>query len=447
MRARWFHLLAIILLTVGLLASPLQAQPADAGLGLFYEAYAILRQESLAQPTSETLLRGADAGLRALLREEGQPPTVLGTLHLVGDERADVATMLRRIESAQSVSRSRPIAVAYAAISGMVAALRDPNSAFYPPGAFAQVLRRTTTGDEIVGIGIVLQDQAGQAVITEVLDNSPASEAGLQAGDQITAVNGTPTAGLSLDQISQMIRGAEGTEVSLSLRRPGQVDPITVTMTRRRIQQRIVTTRMLPSGVGYLRLTQFTRSSPELFARGLRELLHQGARGIVLDLRGNPGGLLDASVSIASHFMESGKVVTLESGRGSVTYAVQPREPKFLGPLVILVDRGSASASEVVAGALQDAGIKLVGTRTYGKATVQGIYNFPDGSGMRLTISRYLTPAGRDLEGRGLEPDVEVATGGAPIGSPEDAPLNRAVGMLLQMTAGPVAPVLPLIAP
>jgi carboxyl-terminal processing protease len=157
----------------------------------------------------------------------------------------------------------------------------------------------------------------------------------------------------------------------------------------------------------------------------------------VLDLRGNPGGLLEASINIASHFMDGGVVVTLEGGRGqSTAYTVRPRAPRYTGPLVVLVDRGSASASEVVAGALQDAGITLIGTRTYGKATVQAVYRLRDGSGMRVTVSRYVTPAGRDIEGRGLVPDIEVSFAG-PIGSPDDAPLNRAVSWLQQAALAP----------
>jgi carboxyl-terminal processing protease len=180
------------------------------------------------------------------------------------------------------------------------------------------------------------------------------------------------------------------------------------------------------------------RGADDLVADGLRMLIEQGARSIILDMRGNPGGLLDVSVNIASHFLDRGVVVTLESGRGpATTYTVRPRTPKYTGPLVVLVDRGSASASEVVAGALQDAGIKLVGSRTYGKATVQAVYQFRDGSGLRVTISRYLTPAGRDIDGRGLMPDVEVFTAGVPIGSPDDTTLNRAVAMLQQSAMAP----------
>lgn len=397
----------------------------------------MLRTESLAQPSPETLLRGADAGLRSLLRDEGHSPMAAGALTLTGDERTDLEHLLHRIEQVQWLVRARPVAAVYAAVSGMVAALRDPNSAFYTPDAFAQYLRRTR-GDDFVGVGIVIEDRSGETVITQVLEDSPASEAGLRGGDVILAVDGVSTAGLSLEQISQMIRGTEGTDVVLTIRRPGQAEPLAVTITRRRITQRVVSTRLLPSGVGYLRLTQFTQGSDDMVAAGLRSLQEQGARGIILDLRGNPGGLLEAAINIASHFLGSGVVVTLESGRApAVTYLVRPRFPRHTGPMVVLVDRGSASASEVVAGALQDAGIKLVGTRTSGKATVQAIYRFRDGSGMRLTVSRYLTPAGRDIEGQGLQPDVEVSTGGVPIGSPDDAPLNRAVAMIQQSALVP----------
>ncbi|MGH2670536.1 MAG: S41 family peptidase, partial [bacterium] len=282
------------------------------------------------------------------------------------------------------------------------------------------------------------EDKGGQPAITEVIEGSPASETGLRSGDVITAVDGSPTTGLTLEQVSQMIRGTEGTTVVLTIRRDGQSAPLVLTMTRRRIQVRVLNTRMLPSGIGYMRLTQFTQPSSELVAGGLRQLMSEGAKGIVLDLRGNPGGLLEASVNIASHFLDRGVVTTLESGRGqSTAYAVRPREPKYTGPLVVLVDRGSASASEVVAGALQDSGIKLVGTRTYGKATVQAVYRFRDGSGLRLTISRYLTPTGRDLEGQGLSPDVEVASAGAAIGSQDDVQLTRAIALVTQAAGQP----------
>lgn len=429
--------LVVVILALGLLAPRAAAQPADYGLTLFLETYRTVRDESLFVPSSETLLKGAEAGLQRLLREEGLGPASLPALVLTGDERADLETFVHRLEQVQALLRLRPLAVVHAAVAAMVAALRDPNSAFYPPEAFAQFVRRTR-GDDFVGVGIVIEDRAGQTVITEVLENSPASEAGLRAGDVIVAVDGAPVAGLSLEQISQLIRGAEGTQVVLTIRRGGEEPTLAFTIARRRIQQRIVTSRLLPSGVGYIRLTQFTQAAADQVATALRTLVQEGARGIVLDLRGNPGGLLEASVNVASHFLDRGVVVTLDSGRGQQTpYLVRPREPKYGGPLVVLVDRGSASASEVVAGALQDAGVRLVGTRTYGKATVQAVYRFRDGSGLRLTISRYLTPAGRDVEGQGLLPDIEMAASGAPIGSADDAQLNRAVAVVQQAASEP----------
>ncbi|MDR7421375.1 MAG: S41 family peptidase, partial [Armatimonadota bacterium] len=339
MRTRLTHLLVTLVLIVGLLAPAAAAQSTDVGALVFVEAYRVLRDEALARPPVETLLQGADAGLRQFLREEGQAPASLGALTLTGDERTDVDQVLHRIEATRALSR-RPAQAAHAAIAGMVAALRDPNSAFYTPEAFAQFNRRIGR-EEFVGIGIVIEDRAGQPVITDVLENSPAGEAGVRGGDVILAVDGVPTAGRSLEEVSQMIRGAEGTTVTLRLQRNGQVEPVTLTIERRRISPRVVTTRILGSGVGYLRLAQFTQGSDALVAEGLRTLLEQGARGIVLDMRGNPGGLLEAAVNIASHFLEAGVVVTLESGRGqSTAYVVRPRAPRYTGPLVVLVDRG-----------------------------------------------------------------------------------------------------------
>ncbi len=434
MRTR-LALLVAALLAAAAFAPAAPAQQLDAGAYVFLESYRILRDESLASPSVEVLLQGADAGLRSMLRTEGRDPSALSPLYLTGGERVDLDQVLQRIAQAQGLSRGRSTA-AHAAISGMVAALRDTNSAFFDPDAFAQFLRRTQ-GDEFVGIGIVIEERAGQVVIVEVMLGTPASEAGLREGDVVGAVDGVPTSGLTLDQVSQMIRGLEGTQVMLAIQRSGTEAAVQFTITRRRILQRVVATHTPASGVGHLRVMQFTQHAPDMVSSGLRELLEGKARGIVLDLRGNPGGLLDAAVSIASHFLERGPVVTLETGRGtSTTYLVRPRAPRHTGPLVVLVDRGSASASEVVAGALQDSGIKLVGTRTYGKATVQAIFRLRDGSGIRLTVSRYLTPRGRDVEGRGLHPDVEVATGGAAIGGSNDAPLNLAISMLAQAGLG-----------
>jgi carboxyl-terminal processing protease len=443
MKTRLVPALLMLVLTIGLLVPRVGAQTPEQGLALLVEVYRLLRNEALAQPTPETLLRGAEAGLRQMLREGGHDPAALTEMSLTGDERGDLEQLIRAVEQAAATARARPVTAVYAATAGMVAALRDPNSAFYVPDAFAQFIRRTR-GDDFVGVGIVIEERSGHVIIMEVLDNSPASESGLRGGDIIIAVDGATTSGLALEQVSQMIRGTEGTPVTLQIQRAGQAQPLSVQLTRRRIQTRVVSTRMLASGQGYLRLTQFIQGSDRLVADALQTLINQGAKGIVLDMRGNPGGLLDVSVNIASHFLDHGVVVTLESGRAPATsYTVRPRAPKYTGPLVVLVDRGSASASEVVAGALQDAGIKLVGTRTYGKATVQAVYQFRDGSGLRVTISRYLTPSGRDIDGYGLMPDIEVQTSGVPIGSPDDAPLNRAVALLQQAALAPAQPAAP----
>ena len=432
MRSRFLTILAGLVLAVGLATPPAFTQNANAGVALFVEVYRILRNEALGRPAPEVLLRGADAGLQQAIRADGAS-FALNALQITGEERPDLDAFTQRIDSAQSHLR-RPSAATYGAIAGMVAAVGDSNSSFYTPEAFASFLRRTR-GDEFVGIGIVLEARDGQPVIADVLEDSPAAESGLRVGDVIVSVDGQSTVGLPLDRVSDMIRGSAGTQVAVRVRRQGDSE-VTATMVRRRIQQRVVTPKMLPSGMGHLRLTQFTEASSELVAKALQSLIEQGAKGIVLDMRGNPGGLLEASVNVASHFMDRGPVVTLESRRGNVVHSVVPRTPKYSGPLVVVVDRGSASASEVVAGALQDGGVKIIGTRTYGKGTVQAIYTFPgDQSGLRVTIARYLTPSGRDVEGRGLIPDFEMPTAGAPIGSAEDQALNRAVALLQQASS------------
>jgi carboxyl-terminal processing protease len=188
---------------------------------------------------------------------------------------------------------------------------------------------------------------------------------------------------------------------------------------------------MLTPTIGYLRLTQFRQGSADQIAGLLRQLQSEGARGIVLDLRNNPGGYLVESVDIASHFLREGLVTTVRRPRGrSTTYLVRPREPKFVENLVVLLNGRSASASEVVAGALQDAGVKIIGETSYGKASVQVVYEFNDGSGLRLTIARYLTRGGRDIDGAGLTPDIAVPIGLAVVGAAGDAQLQRAIATL-----------------
>jgi C-terminal processing protease CtpA/Prc len=218
MRSRLAVLVFALILSLGVLAPPAGAQYTDPGTALFTEAYRVLRDEALGQPTPDVLLRGAEAGLRQVLREAGQSVDTLPPLTLTGDERADLEHIIQRIGQTQAAALARPSAALYGAVSGMVAALRDPNSAFFTPDAFAQFIRRTR-GDDFVGVGIVIEERGGRVVINEVLENSPASEAGLRGGDVILAVDGMPTAGLPLDQVSQMIRGAEGTAVNLQIER------------------------------------------------------------------------------------------------------------------------------------------------------------------------------------------------------------------------------------
>ncbi|KRT76800.1 MAG: carboxy-terminal processing protease, carboxyl-terminal processing protease [Armatimonadetes bacterium CSP1-3] len=428
--------LAGVLLVVALLAV-LTVQPARAqtpnGLQLFTEVYRLVTQEALAPPAPIVLLRAAADGMQRALRSQGVD---LRTVELSGVEAQDLQTMQGLLRQAMALAPRGfpPMEVAYAAIKAMVEAVGDRNTVFLTPFEQARFNEQQQEPPPIVGIGVTLSEQGGRVVITSVVEDSPAARGGVLPQDLIMSVNGQPAEGRNLSDVRQMIAGEEGGEVVLVLFRPSTGETLTVPLFRARIVQPTASARMIGPEIGYLRLTQFREGSAVQLASLLRQLQSEGARGLILDLRNNPGGFLIESVDIASHFLRGGVVTTVRGTRDrTTTYLVRPREPKFLADVVVLVNRRSASASEVVAGALQDAGVQLIGERTFGKGTVQLVYEFDDGSGLRLTVARYLTRNGREVEGVGLVPDVAVPFGLAVVGTPSDPQLQRAMNVVAEM--------------
>ncbi|MCJ7752873.1 MAG: S41 family peptidase, partial [Armatimonadetes bacterium] len=247
-----------------------------------------------------------------------------------------------------------------------------------------------------------------EVVIVAPLPDSPAIRAGVQAGDHVIRVDDTLTAGLSLGEVVGKIKGPPGTAVRLLLARAGEPQPLEIKVTRAVIQVRSADWEMLPGKIGYLRISTFNETTPDLVEQGLRELRESGMRGLLLDLRNNAGGGLDVCVRAASDFIGSGPVVYIQERGG-------PREPRnavngsspFDLPLVVLTNVGTASAAEILAGAIQDAGLgTLVGTKTFGKGLVQTVIPLRDGSALALTTARYLTPKLRDIDRKGIEPDI-----------------------------------------
>lgn len=290
-------------------------------------------------------------------------------------------------------------------IEAAVASLNDPHTEYFNRDEWQQFMNSLENNYTGIGIRVGLNETGFYVV--EVFPDSPAALSGMQDGDYIIGVDGDGVDGLTLDQLVRRITGPEGTDVSITVSRDG--DALHLDMQRRDIHLPAITARFIDPGIGYMRLTGFSSDADELFEEETRRLLDAGMHALVLDLRNNPGGLLDTAAGIASHFMEEGVLIHTRDRSGrEVPYPVGGMAPLDV-PVIILVNEYSASASEVLAGSLQDYGMAtLVGQKTYGKGSVQAMFELSDGSVLKLTIQEYLTPKKRPVNHVGLRPDVAV---------------------------------------
>lgn len=322
-----------------------------------------------------------------------------------------------------------------AAVRAMAAAVGDSHTRFLTPEQ-ADSQRRSAAGDtSYSGIGIRLNSEGGPFTIVEVFSNTPAERAGLRAGDRILRVNGRDAARIAPQELSGQVRGPEGTEVQLTIQRDGE-GLREITLSRTRISLPIVVSRMLDAAVGYIRISSLPRRSAAVdaardFDDQLRALVANGARGVMLDLRGNPGGDPFTSVAVASNFVPDGPIfVSIDRDGRRTTYPAASRTTLFQGPVAVLVDRGTASGAEVVASALQEYGVGyLIGARTCGCLSVGRPLPLGDSSGLVVTVERVLTGRReRSLEAAGLQPDLAVAA--PPTPDPTDPQADRALAYL-----------------
>ena len=299
----------------------------------------------------------------------------------------------------------------YEAIRGMLSSLNDPYTRFLDPKEFKE-MQIDTTG-ELMGVGIQLglDKETKELVVISPIDGTPASRAGVQSKDVIVSIDGASTEGMSTSDAVKLIRGPEGSEVVLGLRRDGKV--LNVSLTRARIELNAVksslNTAQDGSKVGYIRLKTFNANASREMREAIRELEDQQADGYVLDLRSNPGGLLEASVDIARQWLNEGTIVSTRTREGIRDVRRATGSALTDKPVVVLINEGSASASEILSGALQENGrAELVGMKTFGKGLVQAVRGLADGSGMTVTIAKYLTPRGTDIHQNGIKPDLEA---------------------------------------
>ncbi len=292
---------------------------------------------------------------------------------------------------------------------GYISGLNDPYSAYYDEEATKELME--STSGEYVGIGAALaeDEDTGLVRIVEVYEDSPAEAAGLLSGDLLYQVDGEDVTENSAEEIVDVIRGEDGTEVELTVLRGEENEEITVTAVRAPVEVKTVTAKLLEDGIGYLRISEFDSVTYDQFAEAMEELKGQGIQGLVVDLRNNLGGDYDIVCQILDEILPEGLIVYTEDKNGTREEKKSDEEHKLEMPLTVLVNEYSASASEIFAGAVQDYGIgTIVGMTTYGKGVVQSLYDLKDGTSVKLTIARYFTPKGRDINQKGIQPDVEV---------------------------------------
>lgn len=326
------------------------------------------------------------------------------------DELQSFVEILNRVQ-ADYVEDVGDEALLESAIRGMLSGL-DPHSAYLDPEEYKEIT--VSTSGKFGGLGIEVQMQDGAVLVVAPIDDTPAARAGIQPGDLIVKIDDTPVKGMTLTEAVRQMRGEPGTDIELTVIRQGESQPLLVDITRDVIRVRSVRSRMLEPQYGYLRVSTFTGNTGKLLNEEIGKLLKENKgdlRGLVLDLRTNPGGVLNAAVDVSDAFLEKGTIVSIKgrNGDNSRSFNARPGDRLNGAPLVVLVNEASASASEIVAGALQDhKRALLVGAKTFGKGSVQTIMPLPNQAAIKLTTARYYTPDGRSIQAKGIDPDVTI---------------------------------------
>lgn len=321
---------------------------------------------------------------------------------------------------------------------GIMNGLNDPYSVYYTKEEYEDLLEDNS--GEYFGVGaVVTQDTTMKVTVVRPIKGSPAEAAGIKADDVIVEVDGTEITDQELSLVVEMIRGEKGTTAHIKVYRPSEDKYIEFEIKRAEVENVSVDYRMLDNNVGYISVTQFYENTPKEYKEAVEDLEKQGAKGLIVDLRDNPGGLLNAVVDMCAYTLNGGNIVTTKDRDGKVTSSFDDKDDHSIDvPMVVLVNGNSASASEIFAGAMKDTGTaKLVGTTTFGKGIVQSILPLSDGTAIKITVSKYFTPGGNDIHKIGIEPDYEVEledrTNAVNIDYEDDLQLHKAEEVIKSM--------------
>jgi carboxyl-terminal processing protease len=435
-------LLAVIVAAALAAPSLPKAEAADAQ---FVVATLEVLQQNYVDRLSPVVL--LNAALSSLTQHTGVSPFDGAIPDGVDEKRAETLFTQRFDEILAKVAgKVSATDLAFGATSGMLESLHDSHTGFIPPAAYQEEKRKENGEAAFTGIGIVLMPRDGQYYIREVFPGSPAAAAGLQPFDHIVAVNGEMTTGRSSEDVSAAIRGKAGTTVLVRIER-ANAGMLEVSVVRRPIHVPGVTSQMLDGGIGYIRIYEFVPGVGTGVRDGILGLRRGGLRALVLDLRGNPGGLVDELRDISSALLPRNSPILQMTSRSRKTVTMETLEPPILPagvPMVALVDEGSASASELLAAALQEQGrATIAGVKTAGAVEIGITVDLPENAGLAVTVARLLSGKGVRLEGRGVIPDEAAALETAAIQSGHDSQLETALSVLREKLAGNASRVQP----
>jgi carboxyl-terminal processing protease len=416
----------------------LLAAPQGLASGDLLQSYELLTTTYYSRVDIQTVLDGARKALNAEMQRRGAT-ALLPAMHARTGAGENVSQIAAEIVRAQNATNEPETDLTYAAIRGMAGALGDRYTAFFTPDEY-QKFNQALDPEKISGIGVLIEPDPATKYIRAfyVVPGTPADRAGLQSGDDFLSVNGASTKGLNQDEAVKLLRGAAGTVVNLHVQRGGS-SLGTLAVTRSDVQPPTVIYKMLADHIGYVAILTFGKDTPDQFAAALDRLDSQDVRGYVLDLRNNGGGYVNSALDISSKFINNDPLLTVEELGGKRVYTVQaPQTAVPPKPMTILVNRYTASASEITAGALQDDGIGvLVGEKTFGKGVMQSLTQLPDGAAIKITTAHYLTPKNRDINLKGIVPDFAVTENqNARFGdTTNDAQLQAAIAILTKKIA------------
>ncbi len=348
--------------------------------------------------------------------------------NVVSSDTLKKLTKIQRIVQEKFLYEEDGDAVQDGILKGYVDGLDDVYSVYYNEEE-TKALNESTSG-EYEGVGAVLTEDATTGVVTivEVYEDSPADKAGLKAEDILYKVDDTEVTGMDLTKVVSYIKGEQGTDVVLTVIRGDQSEELKLTATRDKIEIHTVSYKMLEDNIGYIKVTEFDTVTSEQYKNALDDLENQGMERLIVDLRNNPGGNVSTVCDMLDQMLPEGLIVYTQDKDGNKNEATSDEENQFTKPLVVLMNGNSASASEIYAGAIQDYGIgKIVGTQSYGKGVVQQIFDLGDGTSLKITIADYYTPNGRNINGEGITPDVEVEYEKDENNSEADNQLDKAI--------------------